>query len=120
VHCCCTDVALQVLFAQQLILFAPQAVPAAKHLPLLLLTLTSSRPALRRAAAATLRHLADRDAVGLAKVRMEAADLMLGRVAREVAHKLWGAGAACFNSGNTEAPGRHGCCRTGKGMDEGS
>jgi hypothetical protein len=61
---------VQVLFAQQLILFAPQAVPAAKHLPLLLLTLTSSRPALRRAAAATLRHLADRDAAGLAEVRM--------------------------------------------------
>lgn len=58
----------QVLFAQQLILFAPGAVPTAKHLPLLLLTLSSSRPALRRAAAATLRHLADRDAAGLAQV----------------------------------------------------
>ncbi|KAF8072444.1 hypothetical protein HT031_000103 [Scenedesmus sp. PABB004] len=61
----------QVLFAQQLILFAPRAVPAAKHLPLLLLTLTSSRPALRRAAAATLRHLAERDAPGLAEASIE-------------------------------------------------
>lgn len=60
---------LQVLFAQQLILFAPGAVPTAKHLPLLLFTLTSSRPALRRSAAATLRHMADRDPVGLAKVK---------------------------------------------------
>lgn len=64
--------ALQVLFAQQLILFAPGAVPAAKHLPLLLATLTSSRPALRRAAAATLQHLAERNPTGLAEACIEA------------------------------------------------
>lgn len=52
---------LQVLFAQQLVLFAPHAVPPRKHTPLLLSTLASKRPALRRAAAATLRHLAERD-----------------------------------------------------------
>lgn len=58
----------QVLFAQQLILFAPDAVPPTKHLPLLLLTLGSSRPTLRKAAAATLWHLADRNAAALAQV----------------------------------------------------
>eukprot|EP00887_Chlorella_sp_A99_P005661 scaffold1.g5661.t1 len=51
-----------VLYAQMLVLFAPGAVPAASHLPLLVATLGSRQPALRRAAAATLRHLAERDA----------------------------------------------------------
>lgn len=55
----------QVLFAQQLILFAPKAVPARKHIPLLQLMLSSHRPALRRAAVATLRHLAERDATAV-------------------------------------------------------
>jgi hypothetical protein len=67
----------QVLFAQQLILFAPDAVPPTKHLPLLLLTLGSSRPTLRKAAAATLWHLADRKALALAQV---------GRVGASTAH----------------------------------
>ena len=48
----------QVLYAQMLILFAPQAVPAVAHVPLLLTTLASRQPALRKAAADTLRHLA--------------------------------------------------------------
>ena len=62
----------QVLYAQMLILFAPQAVPAIAHVPLLLTTLASRQPALRKAAADTLRHLAGelscckpRDAVGI-------------------------------------------------------
>jgi hypothetical protein len=59
---------VQVLFAQQLVLFAPSAVPVAKHLPLLLLALTSSRPALRRAAAATLHRLAQLYAPALEQV----------------------------------------------------
>ena len=49
-----------VLYAQMLALFAPHAVRAERHLPLLLATLTSRQPALRRAAAATLRHFAER------------------------------------------------------------
>ena len=49
-----------VLYAQMLALFAPHAVRTASHLPLLLATLTSRQPSLRRAAAATLRHLAER------------------------------------------------------------
>lgn len=49
-----------VLFAQMLALFAPHTVQAAQHLPLLLSTLASRQPSLRRAAAATLRHLAER------------------------------------------------------------
>ena len=48
-----------VLYAQMLILFAPHAVPAPSHLPLLLANLASRQPALRQAAAATLRHLAE-------------------------------------------------------------
>ncbi len=48
----------RVLYAQMLILFAPHAVAAASHLPLLLATLHSRQPALRKAAADTLRHLA--------------------------------------------------------------
>lgn len=76
----------QVLFAQQLILFAPDAVPPTKHLPLLLLTLSSSRPTLRKAAAATLWHLADRNAVALAQVR---ALLSCSRPAKESFCILW-------------------------------
>ncbi len=37
-----------VSYAQMLVLFAPQAVPAAAHLPLLLDTLPSRQPTLRR------------------------------------------------------------------------
>jgi hypothetical protein len=49
-----------VLYAQMLVLFAPHAVAARTHIPPLLQTLTSRQPALRQAAAATLRHLAER------------------------------------------------------------
>ncbi|MEW5307721.1 MAG: hypothetical protein WDW36_010098 [Sanguina aurantia] len=49
-----------VLFVQQLVLFAPHAVPAAKHVAMLTCTLRSSSLPLRSAAAATLRHLAER------------------------------------------------------------
>ena len=48
----------RVLYAQMLVLFAPQAVATAAHMPLLTATLRASQPALRQAAAATLRHLA--------------------------------------------------------------
>lgn len=48
----------RVLYAQMLILFAPHAVPAIAHVPLLLATLGSRQPGLRKAAADTLRHLA--------------------------------------------------------------
>ena len=41
-----------VSYAQMLVLFAPQAVPAIAHLPLLLDTLPSRQPSLRRWAAA--------------------------------------------------------------------
>ena len=47
----------RVLYAQMLILFAPHAVPAVAHLPLLLTTLKSKQPRLRKTAADTLRHL---------------------------------------------------------------
>ena len=52
----------RVLYAQMLVLFAPQAVLAVAHLPLLVHTLQSAQPSLRQAAAATLRHLAGESA----------------------------------------------------------
>jgi len=55
-----------VLYAQMLALFAPQAVRGAAHVSPLLATLASRQPALRRAAADTLRHLAERCALLLA------------------------------------------------------
>jgi len=61
----------QVLFTQQLVLFAPHAVPPRKYTPLLLTTLTSKRPALRRAAAATLCHLAERDPAAVLQQEVE-------------------------------------------------
>lgn len=48
-------------YAQQLVLFAPHAVPAVDHVPLLRSKITSEQPALREAAARCLRHLAERD-----------------------------------------------------------
>ncbi len=47
-----------VLYAQMLILFAPQASSIDRHLPLLMSCLASRQPALRQAAASTLHHLA--------------------------------------------------------------
>lgn len=52
-----------VLYAQMLALFAPQTVRGASHVAPLLATLCSRQPALRRAAADTLRHLAERSAL---------------------------------------------------------
>ena len=60
-----------VLYIQSLILFAPQAVPASAHLPLLLPPLASRHPALRRAAAATLRHLAEKSPAIILPARLE-------------------------------------------------
>jgi hypothetical protein len=64
-----------VLYAQMLALFAPHAVRVVRHLPLLLATLTSRQPALRRAAAATLRHFAERHGVSHSIIRIAAARL---------------------------------------------
>ncbi|KAA6419843.1 MAG: hypothetical protein FRX49_10206, partial [Trebouxia sp. A1-2] len=60
-----------VLYIQSLILFAPQAVPASAHLPVLLPPLASRHPALRRAAAATLRHLAEKSPSVMLPARLE-------------------------------------------------
>lgn len=50
-----------VLYAQMLILFAPNALPSEQHIEILVATLPSRHPQLRKAAAETLRHLAERD-----------------------------------------------------------
>lgn len=52
-----------VLYAQMLILFAPQASSLDRHLPLLMSCLASRQPALRQAAASTLHHLAGGDSM---------------------------------------------------------
>eukprot|EP00976_Prorocentrum_cordatum_P021921 447586-Prorocentrum_minimum.AAC.3 len=52
-------------WAQQLVLFAPHACPLADHIPPLRRTITSRQPALRAAAAAALRVLAQRDPLAL-------------------------------------------------------
>jgi hypothetical protein len=62
-----------VLFAQQVILFAPADVAGAKHVPMLAATLLSRRPALRGAAAGTLFHLSERDPSALLPTRIEGA-----------------------------------------------
>ena len=60
-----------VLYIQSLILFAPQAVPSSAHLPFLLPPLASRHPALRRAAAATLRHMAEKSPEVMLPARLE-------------------------------------------------
>jgi high-affinity Fe2+/Pb2+ permease len=61
------------MFIQQLVLFAPQAVHATRHVPLLRAALRSSRQALRRTAATTLKQLAGLDAAALAREGVEVA-----------------------------------------------
>ncbi|GFR48876.1 hypothetical protein Agub_g10725 [Astrephomene gubernaculifera] len=70
-----------VLFVQQIILFAPHAVPPRKHVPLFLSHLLSHQPDLRAASALTLRHLAERSAEALPPV--EAAPLLFAALDRE-------------------------------------
>ncbi|GIM08365.1 hypothetical protein Vretimale_12395, partial [Volvox reticuliferus] len=70
-----------VLFVQQIILFAPHAVPPAKHVSLLLSHLPSSQPDLRAASALTLRHLAERS--GEALNPSEAAPMLFAALDRE-------------------------------------
>ncbi|PKI75616.1 hypothetical protein CRG98_004017 [Punica granatum] len=50
-----------VRFTQQLVLFAPQAVPVHSHVQNLLPTLSSRQPMLRHLAVSTLRHLLEKD-----------------------------------------------------------
>ena len=50
-----------VLYAQMLVLFAPTALPTSQHIRVLVATLPSRQPQLRRAAADTLRHLSEKD-----------------------------------------------------------
>ncbi|KAK9865210.1 hypothetical protein WJX84_003181 [Apatococcus fuscideae] len=60
-----------VLYAQMLILFAPQASSIDRHLPLLMSCLASRQPALRQAAASTLHHLAARDSAAMLPIQLE-------------------------------------------------
>ena len=62
-----------VLYAQMLVLFAPRALPAAQHVAVLVATLPSRQPQLRKAASDTLRHLAERDVHAVLAQRIEPA-----------------------------------------------
>ncbi|XP_047954484.1 protein SWEETIE [Salvia hispanica] len=60
-----------VRFTQQLVLFAPQAVPVHSHVLTLLPTLSSRQPTLRHLALSTLRHLIEKDPVSIIDEQME-------------------------------------------------
>uniref|UniRef100_A0A0E0LC01 HEAT repeat-containing protein 5B n=1 Tax=Oryza punctata TaxID=4537 RepID=A0A0E0LC01_ORYPU len=60
-----------VRFAQQLVLFAPQAVPVHSHVQSLIPTLYSRQPSLRHLAASTLRHLIERDPAAMINQNIE-------------------------------------------------
>lgn len=62
-----------VLYAQMLVLFAPGALPASQHVAVLVSTLPSRQPQLRKAASDTLRHLAERDVHAVLAERIEPA-----------------------------------------------
>ena len=62
-----------VLYAQMLVLFAPLALPTSQHIQVLVATLPSRQPQLRRAAARTLRHLSERDTSKVLNERIEPA-----------------------------------------------
>lgn len=50
-----------VLYAQMMALFAPKALPTATHVAVLIATLPSKQPKIRKAVADTLRHVAERE-----------------------------------------------------------
>ncbi|KAG6392631.1 hypothetical protein SASPL_146855 [Salvia splendens] len=60
-----------VRFTQQLVLFAPQAVPVHSHVLTLLPTLSSRQPTLRHLALSTLRHLIEKDPVSIIDEQIE-------------------------------------------------
>ncbi|XP_039805913.1 protein SWEETIE-like isoform X1 [Panicum virgatum] len=60
-----------VRFAQQLVLFAPQAVPVHAHVQGLIPTLYSRQPSLRYLAVSTLRHLIERDPAAMIDENIE-------------------------------------------------
>lgn len=60
-----------VLYAQQLVLFAPQAVPLRKHIQMLTNRLRSGQPYLRRAAAKMLRLISERETAAVMDQQVE-------------------------------------------------
>eukprot|EP00850_Spirogloea_muscicola_P019748 SM000198S05319 [mRNA] locus=s198:160554:177251:+ [translate_table: standard] len=60
-----------ILYTQQLVLFAPQALSVHSHVLVLQPMLSSRQPSLRQAAVATLRHLAERDPVLMVRESIE-------------------------------------------------
>ncbi|KAG8094444.1 hypothetical protein GUJ93_ZPchr0012g20299, partial [Zizania palustris] len=60
-----------VRFAQQLVLFAPQAVPVHSHVKSLIPMLYSRQPSLRHLAASTLHHLIERDPAAMINENIE-------------------------------------------------
>ncbi|CAI5959281.1 unnamed protein product, partial [Closterium sp. NIES-65] len=60
-----------VLYTQQLVLFAPQAMPLHHHVTTLRATLTSRQPSLRFAAISTLRHMCEREPAAMVSEQIE-------------------------------------------------
>ena len=79
-----------VLYAQMLVLFVPKALTTAQHVKVLVDTLPSRQPYLRRAAADTLRHLAERETEKVLQLRVEGALLLAldGETDRGAAEQL--------------------------------
>ena len=61
-----------VLYVQMLVLFVPRALTTAQHVSVLVGTLPSRQPALRRAAADTLRHIAEKETDQVLEQHVEA------------------------------------------------
>ena len=62
-----------VFYSQMLVLFAPNAWPTSQHISVLVSTLPSRQPQLRKVAVDTLRHIAERDPSAVVSERIEPA-----------------------------------------------
>ena len=95
-----------VLYAQMLVLFVPKALTTAQHVKVLVDTLPSRQPYLRRAAADTLRHLAERETEKVLKLRVEGALLQAldGETDRGAADQLKAAIKVLLVNGSRSKP----------------
>jgi len=97
-----------VLYAQMLVLFAPAALPASQHVAVLIGTLPSHHPQLRKAASDTLRHLAERDVHAVLEERIEPALLAAldGETDPDTAMQLQSTLSTLLEEGSITEPSR--------------
>ena len=97
-----------VLYAQMIVLFAPNALPTSQHVSVLVNTLPSRQPQLRKAAADTLRHLAERDPVTVLSEKIEPALLAAfdGETDPRTAHQLQATLETLLREGAPRQPSR--------------